>query len=425
MKSNRLLGPAFIVTAAFIGPGSVLIASQAGARYGFQLVWAVLFATVTAIILQEMSGRLGIVTGQGLADVLRRSIRIRLWRWAVLTLIMVGILIGNTAFQTGNLLGAAAGSQAIQSSGQGGETLHGMAILIISSLSWIVILIGRFDLLKNLLTLLVLLMSVVFMLAAIAGQPDWQQVARGLLPSLPEGSGWLVVGLIGTTVVPYNLFLHASATAERWPRKTVQKTIDKERAVELSARDTRLALAIGGLVTLSIMITAALAFHQPSVGPGTTAQPQPDVALKGVADIAGQLQPILGQWATTMFGIGLFAAGFTSGITAPIAAAYAVAGCVGWPNQISDWRLKGVASIVLWIGAFMATVYGASPKEAILVAQVANGLLLPAVAIMLLVLVNQPTLMFRFYNSRGQNLMAVLAIGIVLLIALRQFVMLI
>ncbi len=428
-----------LVTAAFIGPGTVLSASKAGAIYGFSLLWAVAFSVIAAIVLQEMSARLGIVTGSGLAQAIKGSFQTTWLKVFVLGLILMGILAGNAAFQTGNILGAAAGAAvltdamvahpsenhsksstevdnsrptipAVQETARESLTVW---IFIMGGIAWLLILSGKFELLQNVLTVMVVLMSVLFMVAAGLSQPGWSAIAGGLVPQIPAGSGWFIVALIGTTVVPYNLFLHASAAAQRWPAESVCKTINKERAVKDSRRDTTVAVSIGGLVTAAILVTAAMAFHVDR--PAATAP-----NWVGVADVARQLEPALGAWAKWLFGAGLCAAGLTSAITAPIAAAYTAAGCFGWSAKLSDWRLKVVASLVLLTGVGCAIGFGGSPQETILMAQAANGLLLPLIAVFLLIVMNRVNLMFRFRNSAVQNVWGFAVVVLVTLIAARQ-----
>lgn len=446
-------GPAVLVTAAFIGPGTVLTASQAGAKFGFSLLWTVVFATLTGIILQEMSGRLGIATGSGFAQAIRRAISSSVLRRSILALTILGIFVGNSAFQTGNLIGAAGGIEVVhehltQSSSSNAGTTSLMNakqknsslatntgvspragwslayLLAVAALAWGLILMGRFEWIQRILTAMVILMSLTFLLAACMAGPSLQQIISGLVPTIPPGSGWVIIGLIGTTVVPYNLFLHASATAHRWPPKTVTKVSDRIKAVQESAKNTRFSIGIGGLVTAAILITAAVAFNpNPNPNPNP-AVPQPSsTSFAKVGEIAVQLEPALGSWAKIMFGVGLFAAGLTSAITAPVAAAYAVAGSFGWPSQLSDWRLKVVASIVLLTGFQFALLFGDSPQDAILMAQVANGFLLPVLAILLLVMINRVDLVTRFHNRPLQNFISITVIVIVTLIATRQLVM--
>ena len=428
-----------LVTAAFIGPGTVLSASKAGAIYGFSLLWAVVFSAIAAIVLQEMSARLGIVTGSGLAQAIKGTFQ-RTWlRVSILGLILAGILAGNSAFQAENILGAAAGAAVLTDSmvdrtsedhanssmevGNSSPTIPGVEkpasmsltvwIYIMGGMAWLLILSGKFELLQNVLTVMVVSMSVLFIVAAGLSQPSWSAIAGGLVPQIPVGSGWFIVALIGTTIVPYNLFLHASAAAQRWPAESVCKTINKERAVKDSRRDTIVAVSIGGLVTAAILITAAMAFHV-----DRPAAKAPNWV--GVADVAKQLEPALGAWAKWLFGAGLCAAGLTSAITAPIAAAYTAAGCFGWSDKLSDWRLRGVASLVLLTGVGCAIGFGGSPQETILLAQAANGLLLPILAVFLLIVMNRVNLMFRFRNSAVQNVLGFTVVVFVTLIAARQ-----
>jgi len=435
-------GPAILVTAAFIGPGTVMMASKAGSEFGCVLLWAVLFSVLTTIVLQEMAARLGIVTGEGLCQSLKNSISNPIARWAVLGLILTAILVGNAAYQTGNILGAAGGVQSLVSTGdqsankqpelinepQNVESSNlqsrlGWAesagfrtgvVVVIGMIALAVIWIGRFEVFQVLLTLLVVGMSLMFVYAAFQSSPDWTEIASGFIPRIPTGSELVIIGLVGTTVVPYNLFLHASAAAQ-WSRAT-----SDESAVDNSARikdaifrsrvDTVVSVMIGGLVTAAILVTASAAFHsidgaqKPSLGT--------------VQDVALQLEPSLGSGAKVIFAIGLFAAGLTSAITAPIAAAFAASGCFGWSGKLKDKRLKVTASMVVLCGVVFACLFGKSPKETIILAQVANGLLLPVVAVGLLIIVNRTELMGSHKNGKLANLISVVVLLVVVAIAL-------
>lgn len=455
MKTKAFsFGPAILVTAAFIGPGTVMTASKSGSDFGFVLLWAVGFSVLATIVLQEMAARLGIVTGSGLSQALKATVTQPLARICVLGLVLVAILVGNAAYQTGNILGAASGVVALR---PGSDTPSKMAavptseessltnegsqqsklntkngsepaklaqdtvVILIGIAAMLVIGIGRFDVLQMVLTLLVALMSVIFVVAAIMSGPNWADVFGGFVPRIPTGSEWIVIGLIGTTVVPYNLFLHASAAAQRWDfDQETENDIDTLRKTALTSSrwDTILSVLIGGVVTCAIMITAAVAFH--AVESTTQADPPAKPVLASVKDVAVQLEPALGSWAKTLFAIGLCAAGLTSAITAPIAAGYAAAGCFGWPGALSDWRLKLTASAVVVAGLLFAIRFGSSPKETIILAQVANGLLLPIIAIFLLVMANRTGLLGRYRNGPIANILGGLVVLMVTLIAARQ-----
>ena len=427
------LGPAVLVTAAFIGPGTVMAASSAGAEYGYVLLWAIAFSVFATIVLQEMAARLGIASGGGLSQAIKTSIKNRLLRFLTLALVLLAIFVGNSAYQTGNILGAAAGVLSMGSEDSESSEVADVAanlsarqstpaeasdenarnqdiiVFLIGLTALVVIWIGRFDVLQTVLTFLVGLMSVLFIIDAIQSGPDWNRVALGFVPRVPSGSDWIVIGLIGTTVVPYNLFLHASAAAQRWGGDQAAHH-PTAKAIRSSRLDTIVSVLIGGLITSSILITACAAFH------GDTS-----TDLKSVKDVALQLEPALGAWSKSLFALGLLAAGLTSAITAPIAAGYAAAGCFGWPGRLSDWRLKVTASLVVICGIYCAVKFGSSPKETIILAQVANGLLLPIIAVGLLLMANNSALMKGVCNRRVSNVFAVVVILIVALIAINQF----
>jgi len=404
-------GPGLLVTAAFIGPGTVVTASKAGALYGPSLLWAVVFACLTTIVFQEMAARIGIVSGEGLGQAMKKLIQSPALQFGVAALIVVAILVGNAAYQTGNILGAATGVE-IASQSKEASKLQPWIVGAIGAFAILIVYINKFSWLQYSLTWLVALMSILFFAAAGMSAPPVAEIVSGLIPSIPEGSLWLLIAVLGTTVVPYNLFLHASLAATLWSDCETEE--DKAAAIQASRLDTNFAVTLGGLVTAAILLSGSTAFAEARAA-GNAQQ-----AFAGVASIANQLQPALGDASTWLFGIGLFAAGLTSAITAPIAAAYAAAGCFGWPNKLSDWRLQGIAAAVILIGVAAAISMGGSPQQAIALAQVANGLLLPVLAIFLLVIANQKSLMTRFVNSKSFNTIAIAMIAVILLLALRQ-----
>ena len=407
-KSRFNFGPAILVTAAFIGPGTVMTASKAGAQYGFTLLWAILFSVLTAIILQEMAARLGIVSKTGLAYAIRLTFSNSWMKWPAIVLVLGAILFGNCAYQAGNIIGASTGMNLLT-----GLSSSTWAIAI-AFLAVVVILLGRFAIIQNLLAVLVALMGVLFVFSAILCGPEIPSVLAGMKPSIPTGSEWVIIGLIGTTVVPYNLFLHASAAATKYSGdddSDDKKKSDNELATLFAVRhslvDTIVSISVGGIITAALMITAAVAFR--------------DAELTGPADIAAQLRPGLGAWAEWVFAGGLFAAGLTSSITAPIAAAYATAGCFGWEPKLTNIRLRITAVAVVAIGLLSALLFGASPAETIIVAQVANGLLLPIVAVFLIYVLNRKQLLDRFANGWIGNILGAFVVMTTILLAVRQF----
>jgi manganese transport protein len=386
-NTGKKFGPGVLVAAAFIGPGTVTTASIAGAQYGFALLWALLFSVFATIVLQEMAARLGLVARMGLAEALRTAYGSSWLGTAAIILVIAAIGIGNAAYEAGNITGAALGL----------ENISGIPVtqwsLLVGVLSGALLAWGRYALIEKLLVALVLLMSVVFLLTLVMVGPSLGNMLNGLLvPQIPEGSLLTIIALIGTTVVPYNLFLHASAVQEKWPDDG-----NTASALREARLDTGLSIGLGGLITLAIMSTSAAAFF------GTEGS-------FSAANMAMQLEPLLGSSAKYFFAAGLFAAGLSSAVTAPLAAAYAVCGALGWSRDLRSTRFRLIWLSVLVCGTVFAAL-GTKPLVAILFAQAANGFLLPICAIFLLVVMNRRKLLGDYSNSAWVN---VLGIGVVL-----------
>jgi manganese transport protein len=379
-------GPGVLVAAAFIGPGTVTTASIAGAQFGFALLWALAFSVLATILLQEMAARLALVTRQGLSETLRSSYRDSWLGTAAAMLVVAALGVGNAAYQTGNITGAALGLESISGIG-----LSWWALLV-GLLAGALLASGTYKLIEKLLIGLVLLMSAVFLLTLAMVRPDIGAMLDGLLvPSLPPGSLMTVIALIGTTVVPYNLFLHASAVQEKW-----SPDVDVKQALHESRIDTSVSIGLGGLITFAVLGTSAAAFF------GS------DIEFS-VANMSQQLEPLLGPAAGYFFAAGLFAAGLSSAVTAPLAAAYAVCGVMGWPRDLKGRRFRQVWLAVLVCGTAFAAA-GVKPLAAILFAQAANGFLLPLCAVFLLLVMNRRDVLGTYVNKPWVNGLGVLVV---------------
>ncbi|MGB5983252.1 MAG: Nramp family divalent metal transporter [Nonlabens sp.] len=374
------IGPATLVAAAFVGPGTITICTRAGAGYGYNLLWAMLLSMIATVILQEMAARLGLVTGSGLSNILRNRLNTRWIKWAMIVLIISAIFVGNAAYEAGNISGGAIGMEVLA----GAAWYHPV---IIGICAFVLLWLGNYKVLERVLVGLVLVMGVSFIAVAIAIKPDLGAIFKGLTtPQLDDENLLLVLGLIGTTVVPYNLFLHASLVREKWQNDADLKYV---------RWDTIISVLLGGLVSMAIIIAA------------TALQ---DTGVDSPADLARSLEPIYGSFSTYIFSIGIISAGVTSAITAPLAAAYVVKGCLGWEVGLKSVKFRVVWMLVLGIGVLFSSL-GLKPLEVITFAQVANGLLLPIMAMVLLWLVNTSVL-GRYKNNIWLNIPAV---GVVLI----------
>lgn len=388
------LGPGILVAAAFIGPGTVTTASLAGANFGFGLFWALILSVLATLLLQEMAMRVGLVTRLGLSEVLAQAVSHRVLRWLVAMLIVVAIGFGNAAYEAGNLIGAVLGA---------GELLavpDGLLLGALAGLAAALLASGRYRLLETVLIALVAVMALVFLTTAVLVPPDIGQlfVTSPLIHEKSHEKSYeqslTVIALIGTTVVPYNLFLQASAVRERWPQ-----SVPLAIALREARRDTVLSVSLGGLVTLAIMSTAAVAFFGQ------------DAELT-VATLAQQLEPTLGAFARPVFALGLLAAGLTSAITAPLAAAWALTGALGWRGELQAPGFRLIWATVLGVGTALALL-DIKPITAILLAQASNGLLLPVIAVLLLWVANSRGLLGDHRNGWFANLAGGLAVVLV------------
>ena len=379
MKRKRPFGPGLLVAAAFIGPGTVTTASVAGAQFGFALVWAVGFSVLATLVLQEMAARLGIIARSGLGEALRTAIQTPLLRLLLPPLVVIGIGGGNAAFEMGNILGAALALAEVSGLPTSAWTL------VIGGLAFGLLWSGTYAAIERVLVLLVLLMSGVFLLTALLVQPSLSDILAGFSPTLPAGSLVTVLALVGTTVVPYNLFLHASTVQAKWPA-----TLPASQALREARADTFLSISLGGVLTLALVATAAAAFFRHGI------------ALENAASLAKQLEPLVGSHARLLFATGLFAAGLTSAITAPLAAAYATAGVLGWSVDSDTGKVRLVWGAVILIGTGLA-FFGRQPLLAILLAQAVNACLLPLLAGCLLFVMNKHKLLGSYTNGALAN----------------------
>lgn len=396
MKSFQL-GPAFLVTAAFIGPGTVITATLAGANFGFALLWAVLFSVVATIILQEMTARLGVVTQQGLGENIYHAAGDKPIGLFAKLLIISAIVIGNAAYQGGNISGASLGIDSLLGQVHFLEDLR-LWPFAIGALAILILYTGSYKVIERSLIFLVAIMSFAFIVTLFLVNPPIAALFSGLFtPSIPTGATLTVIALIGTTIVPYNLFLHSSIVSKRW------HCVDQ---IPQARKDIYVSIPLGGLITLAIISTAATAFF------GQHAD------IENAKDIAPALQPLLGNSANVFVGLGLFAAGISSAITAPLAAAYALSGILNLTSDLSSRTFKLTWLIIVVLGTLFASL---NIKSVLIIkfAQITNGILLPLVVMFLIWIMNTDKL-GKYKNNSKQNAAALIVLLITLMLSGRS-----
>jgi len=370
---KRLLNILFwsVIAAAFIGPGTVTTAARAGSDFRFALAWALLFSVVACLVLQEASGRITVLTGKELGGAIRlRFGGSRAGRW-IPALVAAGLILGCAAYEAGNLLGGVAGMRLVVDASPWLLTViagvAAAALLASGNTRWIARILGG----------LVAFMGIAFVVTAIRLGPDLVELLGGLaIPRIPAGSTLLVLGLVGTTVVPYNLFL-GSALA---------------RDCDLGEMRWGLGVAVvgGGAISLAVLVVGS------ALGGGLEYE-----------RLAAVLDERLGAGAGASLGLGLFAAGFTSAITAPLAAALAARSLFGSDGD-ERWSPRSARFRAVWLGVLLAGMaFGVAdvrPIPVIILAQAFNGLLLPLVAVFLWMTMNDRQLLGdEGVNSVAQN----------------------
>ena len=389
------IGPGSVVAAAFIGPGTITMCSIAGAQFKYALIWALLVSILLTMFIQLTAIRIGLITKNTLSNLIKDRFQNVLLKYTSILLIISAIFIGNSAYEAGNISGAVMGLELFFGKSFEFNQINLFSILS-GGLALPLIIFGNNKVLEKILIILVLIMSFSFVFTVFIVGVDFDSLlSSSNLFSFPPESILTIAGLIGTTVVPYNIFLHVALVNNRW---------ESSKDLRFANFDTIVSISIGGLISVCILLTAA--------GLNNT-------EILNAVDLANNLQPLYGDFSKYVIAIGLLSAGFTSSITAPIAAAYVVCGCFGFSTNRKSNLFKIIAVIVLLIGVIFSSI-GISPIEIIKFAQVTNGILLPLIVVFLLFLANNTRLLKNKTNNLFQNILGLIVIGFCLLLCYRS-----
>ena len=368
-----------IISAAFIGPGTVTTASKAGATFQLNLLWALIFSIIATVLLQEAAARITIASGKSLGQIIgdqyvssQRSTRVKLFLFLI-------VAIGCAAYQTGNILGAVSGLKLIS------DFSNTTLTLFIGAISFALLWLGNFKSIANLLGLIVALMGFAFFYIALKTDVEFSQIiTNSFFPKIPQGSLLLIIGLVGTTIVPYNLFLASG--------------ISQGQSISEMRIGISIAVLIGGLISISIMI----------VGTQVTS----DFSFKALAKV---MSIGFGQFSAALVGFGLFAAGLSSSVTSPLASAVTAKSLFGIDSNEKNWSVNSnyfrlTWGLVLGIGIFFSLL-GIQPIPAIILAQALNGILLPVIVIFLMLTLNNPKLLPKeSLNSTISNILLLIVL---------------
>lgn len=375
------LGPGMLVAGAFVGTGTITTSIVAGTEHGYTLLWAsVTAAIIITIILQEMTARLAMTTGEPLA----KTVKDKLGLWASV-IVIIAIVGGNAVYSVGNLTGINIAM---------GGMIEGISptfwIILVTLIYWSLLMIGKYNVLEKTVTVLVILMGLVFLINMIYVKPDYTNLIKGLIvPTFEMSNITLIIALIGTTVVPYNFYLHSTAVLERGWHKNAKSNMTLMRF------DTIIPIFIGGLVTMAIGVVAATVLHPLHLDTG--------LEIEGATEMAMTLEPILGNVAYFLFSLGLFAAAVSSMPMAALSAAYVFTQSLGLSSDLKSTPFRLVFSFVAWAPVFFA-VGVTNPVWTIILAQSINGMLLPITAVLVIYLINRKDISGTMRNNTFLNI---------------------
>jgi len=400
-----MMGPGLITASAGNDAGGIATYAQAGALYGYSLLWAMAITTVSLIVVQEMCTRMGAVTGKGLSDLIREEFGIG---WA--TLAMVGLLIANGAITISEFVGINAATrvitseQALQGTAVGGLLPYIVVVLSAIGLWWLVTKGSRGPVERVLLIMTLVFFA--YIPAALKGEHDWGAVVHATVTPSLAGVGVVafLIALVGTTISPYMQFF-------------VQSSVVEQGATMSTYRQTRDSVIIGSLfailVAMFIIIATAAALYGKA---GVT-------NLNDAGAFAQALGPVLGSWAKILFAVGLFGASLLAAAVLPLSTAFAVCEVFGFESGVDKSFqeapvFNGIFTGLIVLSVFVSLSIPARLLVPVLVQlQAINGVVLTLVVLFVLRLVNNRRLMGRYTNGPIYNAIAWISAAILVVLS--------
>jgi NRAMP (natural resistance-associated macrophage protein)-like metal ion transporter len=391
------LGPGLIAGAAGDDAGGIATYASVGARYGYDLLWVIGPITVSLIVIQLQVARMGVVTGKGIAELIREEFGVR---WTALAMLV--LLVANGTVTIAEFAGIAAAS----------ELFHIPRYIMVPLMAvavWLIVVRASYTVAERIFMLLSTAL-LTYVGAAFLAHPDWSQVARSLVnPSFRLEPAFIAtfVAVVGTTITPYMLFYLQSSLSDKG---VPIEEYPAERT------DVIFGSLLTTIVALFIIVCTAATLHTAGI------------TIETAEDAARALEPFAGQYASILFGFGLFGASMLAASVLPLSTAYAVCGAFGWERGVSaSWSeapiFNGLYTGLIAIGAVFVLLPGLPLIQVIVATQFLNGVLLPIVLIFVLRLVNDKDVMGEYTNGPVFNILsyATTAIIIGLTVALLAF----
>jgi NRAMP (natural resistance-associated macrophage protein)-like metal ion transporter len=373
-----VIGPGIITATVDNDAGGITTYSLAGAHFGTGFLWTLLPITLVLIIVQEMSARMGVVTGKGLSDLIRETYGVRLTFY-----LMAALLIANYGNTVSEFAGVAASMEIFGVS-------RWIAVPIAAAAVWLLVVRGSYRLVERIF-LFACVVYFVYPLSAYLAHPPWGEVARALFvpekPRLDAGYVGMLVGLVGTTIAPWMQFYLQSSV--------VEKGIRRER-YWMTRWDVVVGCIATGVIAFFMIVACAVTLHRHGI------------RIVDAADAARSLEPLAGRFAAQLFAFGLLNASLFSAAILPLSTVYYVCEAFGWEAGVDKkWdeakAFYGIYTAMIVLGAAVVLLPKFPLVGVMFVSQVANGVALPPVLIFMLLLINRKSLMGDQVNGRFFN----------------------
>jgi len=371
----KFLGPAFIVSVAYIDPGNFATNISGGSKFNYTLIWVILWSNLMAIFLQTLSAKLGIATGHSLPTMCGKVFSKRT-NWCFWIVAEFGAMATNLAEFLGGTLGI--------------YMLFHIPIIyagmITAILTFIIVYVGKYGqrVVEIIISILVAVICIAYSLELLLSKPDWSQVGlHALLPSLPNGEALLIaVGMLGATVMPHVIYLHSSLVQQRNVGLSIEQ---KKKHLRMERLDIIIAMNIAFIINASMVIVSAAVFFKNGL------------AITSIEQAKETLTPLLGAASSGAFAIALISSGLSSSAVGTMAGQTIMQGFVGL--KIND----NVTRLITMLPAMIIILIGVNPIQALVFSQVTLSFLLPAAIIPMLIITNRKDLMGALKNKRITN----------------------
>jgi len=372
-----VMGPGIITANIDNDASGITTYSVAGARFGYSLLWTLIPTTIALVVIQEMVGRMGVVTGKGLSDLIRENYGVK-----ATFFMMLGLLIANFGNTVANFAGWAASMEIL------GLSKY-MMVPFGAVTIWILVTKGSYRFVEMIL-LYACIIFVGYIISGVMANPDWNTVIKQtFVPKIQWKSEYIMmsIAIIGTTITPWMQFYLQSSIAE--------KGISKEH-YKASRLDVIIGCSITDIISFFIIITC-----------GTLLFPY-GIRINEASEAALALRPLAGDYASLIFAISLANASLLGAIIVPLATAYYICEALGWEAGVNKTfkdapQFMWIYTLTIALASLLVLIPGAPLVFLMVLSAVINGLLLPFVLVFAILLINNKKLMEEFTNSRMQN----------------------